>query len=59
MHLIHYARKIRMNTGFPRFANAPGELIALVARDDPNLAMEDRWYSVQCAVCKRRFITEE
>lgn len=57
--LIHYARKLRMDSQFARFANAPLNLIALVARDDPSVAMEAPWYGVQWVVHQPGFLTEQ
>lgn len=57
--LIHYARKIRMDPQFARFANAPLNLIALVARDDPSVAQEAPWYQVQWVVYQPNFLTEK
>lgn len=55
--LIHYARKLRMDSNFARFAGAPLNLIALVARDDPSVAYEAPWYQVQWIVYQPDFLT--
>ena len=57
--LIHYARKIRMDAQFAQFANAPLNLIAVVARDDPSVSMEAPWYQVQWVVYQPAFLTEQ
>ena len=57
--LIHYARKLRMDPKFTQFANAPLNLIALVARDDPSVGMEAPWYGVQWVVYQPSFLTEQ
>lgn len=57
--LIHYARKIRSDPTFTQFANAPLNLIALVARDDPSVSMEAPWYGVQWIVYQPSFLTEQ
>ncbi len=53
--LIHYARKIRSDPQFARFANAQLNLIALVARDDPSVAQEAPWYGIKWVVYQPQF----
>lgn len=57
--LVHYARKLRMDPQFARFANAPLNLIAVVARDDASVSMESPWYGVQWIVYQPSFLTEQ
>lgn len=57
--LIHYARKIRMDPQFAGFANAPLNLIALVARDDPSVSIEAPYYQVRWIVYQPGFLTEQ
>jgi hypothetical protein len=57
--LIHYARKLRMDPQFARFANAPLNLIAVVARDDPSVGSEAPYYQVQWVVYQPGFLTEQ
>ena len=43
MHLINYARKIRMNTGFPRFANAPRNVAFELLNEPHDKLNGDPW----------------
>ena len=55
--LIHYARKLRLDPNWSQYASAPLGLIALVARDDPSVAMEAPWYGIQWIVYQPSFLT--
>lgn len=55
--LVHYARKLRMDANFARFAGAPLNLVAVVARDDPSVAYEAPWYQVDWQVYQPAFLT--
>ena len=56
--LVHYARKIRMDPQFARFAGWPLNLIAVVAREDASVSMEAPWYQVQWVVYQPSFLTQ-
>ena len=55
--LIHYARKLRLDPNWSKYASAPLGLIALVARDDPSVAIEASWYGIQWIVYQPSFLT--
>jgi hypothetical protein len=55
--LIHYARLFRLDPNWTQFASVPVKLIALVARDDPQVALEAVFYNVAWVVYQPAFLT--
>lgn len=55
--LVHYGRKLRLDPNFSQYAGMQLNLIALVASDDPSVAMEAPWYGVQWILYQPSYLT--
>ena len=57
--LVHCARKLRLDPTWSAYASWPMNLIAVVAADDPSVAMEAPFYRVQWVVYQPSFLTSD